>query len=413
MNITYLDHKIEWMSNILFIGLAVIGISIISLCLATNWLRLDNNPEFSPLQIGGGLIGFSFIIASFGLGFKLRQIQLGLRLGHFQVTAIWFINTVVSFIAISTIFGVPLNNSLSYLLYISLYVIIPGIIVYTLFIDKPRTILTTLLHGWVFGQLLEICIYFLLIILGLSRFFVGYPLVIAGIVVWQRKKIFSHLNHPLPGPDKTQLAALWIVSLILIFLGALAQFGPQIDPHFTWVAAFASAVMSGDWPFDEPFLLNIPLNYHYLFNIHIAAANQISVVPLELLSSRLSIVIHLFLFIALVFNFTYEKVKSGWIGLLAMTQLFAVYGQSAIMWQYFHFATAQVTMRLPSALVSFEILIVLIYEMTELLETPKLDKKQFAFVAIIIVISSGIRGHFLPVLGSALVVLSFSRLADI
>jgi hypothetical protein len=324
-----------------------------------------------------------------------------------RATLLWMLLSVASVVALASVFGTPLRDTTLYLGYLLAYVLLPGACCYLLVATTTRTLLTILLHGWVVGQLLEIWAYVFLLAVGHERLFPYYPVVILLLGVWNRRAMVSRWSASWrtasTEPEWRSAIGLCLVSLCAVFPALLYHFRPPIDQHFTWVAAYANSARNG-WPLEEPFLLGIPLNYHYLPNMHVAATSFVTGIPVLVLSARLLVIVHLWLALAIVFHFAKARFGSWAVGILASVQILSTYGYSPIGWNLFHHATASILVLLPSTLLAFEILAMIWYETGDYVLRPERHRGLFLLISIVLFASSGIRAQLLPVVLAGLCV---------
>ena len=315
----------------------------------------------------------------------------------------WVLGTVASVLLIAPSFGASLRPTLAYLSYLTGYELLPGACVYLLLVKRPRGLATVFLHGLLVGLLLEVWTYLLLIRLGATAQHWLYPAGVAALAVWKRRTLIERLPSAGPKVSWAEAAATVLVPASLVFVGALANFDVAIDQHFTWAAAFANAVGGAtSWPPQEPFLFDVPLYYHYLFNAHVAAARTGAGVPVLVTAARLGVIVHLFVLIALMVNFSRARFRSGWVGLLAAAQILGTYGFTKIMWGVFHQATPLILMQLPSALIALAIFLVLVDEAADFVDAEQRSAGHFVLIAGGFVLSSGMRANLLPVFLCAL-----------
>ncbi|MGE0822673.1 MAG: hypothetical protein AB7G75_06105 [Candidatus Binatia bacterium] len=326
----------------------------------------------------------------------------------YSITLVWCILSVLSVCVLAALFGVPVRDTGVYLLYLLLYVLFPGVSCYILAVPPPQQRWTVLLHGFVVGQLLEMWSYLILWRADLTHFFPFYPLAALFLWGWKwrvyRERFLASNETPLKDIGGRGVSSLCLFALCLIFPVGLYSFQPPVDQHFTWVAAFANSLHTL-WPPEDPFLTGVPLYYHYLPNIHLAATHAVSGLPILLLASRLFVIVHFWMVLALVVHFA--RVRFGlWLaGVFACTQLLSTYGYPPIGWQLFHHATASILALLPSTLLAFEILVVVWYETMEYLSRPQHKSNHFLLIAGIFFASSGIRAQLLPIILAGLFLL--------
>ena len=100
---------------------------------------------------------------------------------------------------------------------------------------------------------------------------------------------------------------------------------------------------------------------------------------------------------------------AGWLGTPAAVQLLLTFGSSAVLWPYFHLATASIIFQLTSTAVAFGIFLVLC---DEILGPPGQESQRpYALIVFLMLVASGTRANLLPMLcgGIGLVLVAHVR----
>ena len=249
--------------------------------------------------------------------------------------------------------------ALAYAAYVALFIILPGVVYYGLASRSAQVSFVFAAKATVVGQCVEMSAGLLASMTGAHALYPFLPLLyLAGLVFWWRR-ILANIEPGEGGPKILPLAISLVAALFLVFAASLFGFDKSIDQHFTWIAAFSNVAVT-EWPVREPFLMDVPLYYHYLFNIHVGTAARTFGIPLILVASRLAIIFHGFLFVLMLHAFCQSRFRAGWLGTPAAVQVLLTFGlSSAVMWPYFHFATTLIIFQLASTAVAFEIFLVL------------------------------------------------------
>ena len=140
-------------------------------------------------------------------------------------------------------------------------------------------------------------------------------------------------------------------------------------------------------------------------SLRIAAANYITGIPVLLIAARLFPIVHLWLTLALLFMFARIRFGSWAVGILAGVQLLSTYGYTPISWHLFHHASASILVLLPSAVLAYEVLLVIWHETVDCLSRWQFDQKHFLFVAALLLLCSGVRAQLLPIVIAGVCVL--------
>ena len=72
--------------------------------------------------------------------------------------------------------------------------------------------------------------------------------------------------------------------------------------------------------------MDVPLYYHYMFNVHVGMAGRTFDIPLILVASRLAIVFHAFLFLLTLYAFCESRFQAGWLGAVSAAQMLLTFG---------------------------------------------------------------------------------------
>ena len=306
------------------------------------------------------------------------------------------------------LFGVSLLAALAYATYVALFIILPGVVHYGLASRSAQAPFVFAAKAAVVGQCVEMSAGLLASMAGAHALYPFLPLLyLAELVSW-RRRILANIDAGEGGPRILPAVISLVVALFLVLAGSLVAFQESIDQHFTWIAAFSNVAVT-QWPIHEPFLMDVPLHYHYLFNIHVGTAARTFGIPLILVASRLAIIFHVFLFVLMLHAFCRSRFGAGWLGTPAAVQLLLTFGSSAVLWPYFHLATAPIIFQLTSTAVAFGIFLVLC---DEILGPPGQESQRpYALIVFLMLVASGTRANLLPMLcgGIGLVLVAHVR----
>jgi hypothetical protein len=330
--------------------------------------------------------------------------------GIVQCALVWFVLLLVT-TGMAVLFGVSLIAALTYAAYVAFFIILPGMVHYGLASRSTQVSFVFAAKAAVVGQCVEMVAGLLATMTGAQALYPFLPLVyLAGLVSW-RRRILAKINADEGVPKILPLLIGLGVALFLVFAASLSSFDTRIDQHFTWIAAFSNVAVT-QWPIHEPFLMDVPLYYHYLYNIHVGTAARTFGIPLILVASRLAVIFHGFLFVLMLHAFCQSRFRSGWLGTPVAVQVLLTFGFSAVMWPCFHFATALIICQLASTAVAFEIFLVLCDEILG----PAGQERQRPYVLIVflMLVASGTRANLLPMLcgGIGLVLLAHVHQRD-
>ncbi|MEA2883936.1 MAG: hypothetical protein QOH32_3192 [Bradyrhizobium sp.] len=346
-------------------------------------------------------------------GFESAR-RISVREAAYQpwLTAAAFIIGVFSLLAIvARLFGVPPLESFKYAVYVTFYVILPGIILYGGVRREPEHWFEFTVKAWVAGSCLEMASALFAIVSGLKGLYPFFPLLYVTIAIAIRQRIVGRITRPPASMPRLDALLFPFVAVTVIVASALYDFRDVLDQHFTWIAAFANVAVNF-WPIPEPFLMGVPLNYHYLFNIHVGMASYTLNIPTILVASRLAIILHVFLFMGMIYAFCRSWLCSGWIGLAVCLQILFTFGVSQPLWDYFHFATAAILYELPSATISLAVFLLLSDEVLRLFDQKQTQTAPYLLLGLLLLVASGVRANLLPVFIGGLGFLLLGHIRD-
>ena len=326
--------------------------------------------------------------------------------GIVQCALVWLALLLVS-TGMAVLFGVSLLAASAYAAYVALFIILPGVVHYGLASRSAQLPFVFAAKAVVVGQCVEMSAGLLASMAGGMALYPFLPLLYLAELVFWRRRILANIEA---GEEPGILPAVvsLVVALFLVLAGSLVAFQESIDQHFTWIAAFSNVAVT-QWPIHEPFLMDVPLHYHYLFNIHVGTAARTFGIPLILVASRLAIIFHVFLFVLMLHAFCRSRFRAGWLGTPAAVQLLLTFGSSAVLWPYFHLATAPIIFQLTSTAVAFGIFLVLCDEI--LGPAGHESQRPYALIVFLMLVASGTRANLLPMLcgGIGLVLIAHVR----
>ncbi len=199
-------------------------------------------------------------------------------------------------------YGVGPGDAFLYLAYELGFVVLPGWLAYRALSHRPGAAVRQLAIGWSLGYVLEILAFMLTAATGTRRLFVAYPLLVASaaaVIIYRRRSGPGSASDsgepPLPRRFRWSATAVCLVAVAYV---ALAYFPATPLPGRTTVGSYFpdyAYVLSiaGDakhhWPIQDPAVAGEPLPYHYFLHIHLAAASQVTGIPLPRVYFRLFI----------------------------------------------------------------------------------------------------------------------------
>jgi hypothetical protein len=193
--------------------------------------------------------------------------------------------------------GVSALDIIRFLAYDIGFVALPGIALLWAVRGHRSTFLVTIALGWPIGQALEILAFSGTAALGLRGLFLLYPVVVivpSALIIWRRRD-----EADLEGDaGRIPVAAMWtaaaalsvgIVYLTLMFLPLAPLPGSSVVveyPDYPYFISLIAQVMN-HWPPTTPGLVGVPLHYEWFVLFHIAAASQVTNLPIPIIGLRL------------------------------------------------------------------------------------------------------------------------------
>ncbi len=321
-----------------------------------------------------------------------------------SVASTWLVLSVAT-ILLATLFGSPPLFTGLYLTYQALFVALPGTVLLLISLKRKLQPVEFAAKAIVIGQCFEMLAGLCFSALRLELVYPILPFLYAAAGWLVRDRFISSFAPVTYGPAQLLICA--VASIFLLFAASLFNFDPVVDQHYTWVGAFANAVTAG-WPPTEPFLMNVPLHYHYLYNVHIGMAAGTMGIPIVLVAARLAIIFHSLSFILCLFAFSSARTGQGGWGVVAAVSILLTFGYSEVMWKIYHLATASIMYRVASTIVAFQIFLLLLDEIL----APKNKRIGIWLLTMAIFVGSGTRAMLLPMLGAGVGLLLLTNLSN-
>lgn len=180
------------------------------------------------------------------------------------------------------------------------FVAIPGVALLWAARGRRASALVSIAIGWPLGQTLEILAFSGSSALGLRGLFLLYPIVViapCSLMIWRRR----HVAVTESDDGRIPVAAAWaaatalsvgLVYLTLLFLGLAPLPSATVAleyPDYTYFISLIAQV-TNHWPPSTPGLVGVPLPYEWFVLFHIAAASQVTHVPIPVIGLRLDYV---------------------------------------------------------------------------------------------------------------------------
>jgi hypothetical protein len=209
---------------------------------------------------------------------------------------------LVTAVAVVTwfIFGVGLVDIIRFLGYDVAFVALPGMAMLWALRGRRCGLLVTVALGWPLGQTLEILAFTAAAATGLRSLFIIYPLIVilpSAFVIRRRRRSPQRVAEE-PGISN---AAAWatagLISVGLLYLTLMlipqaplpGRSVPTEYLDFPYFIGLINQVLN-HWPPTSPGLYGIPLHYEWFVFFHIAAAAQVTGLPIPTIALRLDYV---------------------------------------------------------------------------------------------------------------------------
>lgn len=284
----------------------------------------------------------------------------------------------------SSIFGVPLADSLGYALYVALYIVLPAIVWWSRMGEGgwPGFVLAL-----VIAHAAESLLYVALLAAGFDAAFTAYPLIWLAIG-WRALGAWRMPVHVRAWP-----------LLICIALGGLLAAAPilhdfhRAEHHSVWLMAYTNAIANAVPP-QDPFFAGQPLLYHYFYNAHVLAAQRFSGADLYQLLRFTAPLAEFALFIAATYAACRVLFGRTWIGMLILVQFLGFFGYGTVAYHWFQTANSSILYRVPSMLPAFSIFVMLLVLVPSYLH----HGRRLAIITLLLAALPGFRGNVLPLI---------------
>jgi hypothetical protein len=312
--------------------------------------------------------------------------------------------------------GVTPDELIRFLGYEVGFVALPGIAALWAIRGRRPGFLSMVALGWPIGQTLEILAFSASAATGLRGLFLLYPLVVlagCALPIWRRR----HVEEVPEGGALTSVlmwSAAAAISLGTVYLALM--FLPQVPlPSATSSVAYSAdfpyfigliAQVVHHWPTTSPGLSGVPLHYEWFVFFHMAAANQVTQVPIAVIALRLDYVPTVVVIACQLLAVGRLLGRSAWTGVVAIALVFLLgpldfttdAGGSSPFFDLFS-AHILASWTFPFGLMFFLALLYLIGE--RLRVEPAWSRgalPSYALIALLMVGASGAKATVLPVM---------------
>jgi hypothetical protein len=196
--------------------------------------------------------------------------------------------------------GVALLDIVKFAAYDAAFVAIPGAALLWAVRGRPSHLLVTVALGWPLGQALEILAFSATAAVGLRGLFLAYPIVVivpCALLMYRRRAAVAQ------DPDPAGMSALlmWTVAttlsvglvyLTIMFLPSAPLPTSTVLTEYPDYPYFLGLIhqVTYHWPPTNAGLYGVPLAYEWFVFFHMAAATQVTHVPVPIIALRLDYV---------------------------------------------------------------------------------------------------------------------------
>jgi hypothetical protein len=196
--------------------------------------------------------------------------------------------------------GVAVLDVIKFLAYDAAFVALPGAALLWAIRGRRTHFLLTIALGWPLGQTLEILAFSATAWIGVRGLFLLYPIVVivpSALVIYRRRTAVQDDPDP-AGMSRTlmwSVAAALSVGIVYLTIMLLPQAPLPASsvvleyPDFPYFIGLIEQVMN-HWPPTSPGLAGIALHYEWFVFFHMAAASQVTRLPVAIIALRLDYV---------------------------------------------------------------------------------------------------------------------------
>src|SRR5580700_8687987 len=313
--------------------------------------------------------------------------------------------------------GVAALDIIKFLAYDAAFVALPGIALLWALRGHRSALLTTIALGWPLGQALEMLAFTGTAEIGARWLFLLYPVVVivpsAYVVRRRQTQPDDDIDaDPESGSERWSTAVMWTaagaLSLALIYL--TLEFLPLAPlpgssviveyPDYPYFIGLITQVMN-HWPPTTPGLSGVPLAYEWFVLFHIAAASQVTHIPVPIIGLRLDYVPTIVVVGCQLLVVGRYVGRSAWTGVIALGLLFLM-GPPDLTSSYSGSPDGVFVHLWDSWTFPFGLtfMLALLYLITERLraspERQRRDLRAWALITILMIGASGAKATILP-----------------
>ncbi len=196
--------------------------------------------------------------------------------------------------------GVGALDVIKFLAYDAGFVALPGIVLLWAIRGRRANLLVTFAIGWPLGQTLETLAFSGTALINARGLFLAYPVVVivaSALVIWARQR-GAKRSDDVTHESEPSSAVLWtaagvlavgLIYLTLEFLPLAPLPGASVAQEYPDYPYFIGLITQAmhHWPPNAAGLSGVPLAYEWFVLFHIAAAGQVTHIPISTIGLRL------------------------------------------------------------------------------------------------------------------------------
>jgi hypothetical protein len=309
--------------------------------------------------------------------------------------------------------GVGASDMLRFVAYDIGFVALPGAALLWAVRGHRPSFLVSVALGWPIGQALEILAFCATAAMGARNLFAAYPIAVivaSALVIWRRRGEVGENGYA----ELVPVAGMWIaagtlsvglVYLTLMFLPTAPLPGASAALMYSDYPYFISLIgqVMNHWPTTTPGLVGVSLSYEWFVLFHIAAASQVTHVPIAVIGLRLDYIPTIVVLACQLLVLGRYFGKSWWTGVAAV-MIFFLMGPLDLTTAASPFGDDVMVHLWDSWTFPFGMtfLLALLYFITERLRSnswrTRRDIASWGLIALLMIGASGAKATILPVI---------------
>lgn len=242
-----------------------------------------------------------------------------------------------AFSAVNYFSGILILETLKYITYLGMFILLPGWCLYRIIFIDPGSWLRQVSLGMVFGYTLEVALYLVASLFGFGLFnyssLISMALFLPLLYIRLKKRGFIGASENIAARDLYSYLAITVLVLIVVrFQNISGTALPGSQPggvtyyqDLVWHLSMAAEAKWHGFPFQNPSLALEPLRYYNFPEIHMAMASRITGIELVKIVTRL-FPFELYFIWSLVLCWAARELIGGWKSSVAVAGLVLLVG---------------------------------------------------------------------------------------